>query len=91
MPSSMYLLIAPHAPDACLETIEAVAGQGAGALARWEWGCKAGHHVGYARIRAESYRDARNTLPATLRRTARVVEVTMVTNEQLQQLYAPHM
>jgi hypothetical protein len=42
-------------------------------LNRFDWGCKAGEHIGWVVVEAQDDRTARMLLPAAVRERARVV------------------
>lgn len=78
-----YLVQSPHTPDDCLRALEEVLARGPEALARYEWGCMAGDHTGYAMVEAGSKSDVEATVPRFLQPRARVVELNTFSPEQI--------
>jgi len=78
-----YLVEAPHTKEECLKAVDEVLATGAEFLSKFEWGCFAGVHTGWALIEAESEAAARETLPASQRDSWSVTAVTRFTPEQI--------
>jgi hypothetical protein len=83
MAENSYIVVAPHAEDECLASLDYIAWQGAEALARWRWGCKFGLHVGYGLIEAASDEEARAAVPELIRARALVAKVSLFTMENM--------
>lgn len=80
-----YLVIAPHTPETCLATLDAVKAEahGSAELAKWEWGCMSGDHTGYLIVTAASPDDALKHVPEMERAQARAVALNKFTPEQI--------
>lgn len=81
-----FLVISSHTPEKCLDALDAVDAKGEKFLAKFEWGCMAGDHTGYAFIEAKDEAAARAMLPAELK-GARLVMVGKFTREQIRSLH----
>jgi hypothetical protein len=87
---SQYLIISPHTADECLAALDAVEAQGNDALAKWQWGCMAGNHTGYAMVWASSEQDALKMVPEMIRSKARVMKLNQFTAEQIKSFHQMH-
>lgn len=86
--TSSYLIIAPHTPEQCLKVLDEVKDQGGDkALAKYDWGCMAGDHTGYRMVTAASEADALNSLPPSMRSTAKAVKLNKFTSAQIQSFH----
>ncbi len=86
---AQYLVIAPHNPDQCLASLDAVEAMpnGAQELAKWEWGCMSGDHTGYLIVAAASPDDALKHVPMAERATARVVKLNRFTPAEIKSFH----
>ena len=82
-----YFIESPHMPKECLRALDEILANGPTALARYEWGCMAGDHTGYAIVEAGSEKEAAETVPAFLRGKARVVRLNRFTPEQIREFH----
>ncbi len=82
-----YLIESPHTEEECLRALDETLGKGTDLLAKFEWGCMAGEHTGWAVTEAASESAARNMLPAFLRAKARVVKVEKFTPQQIKSFH----
>ena len=82
-----YFVESPHTPQECLRALDEILAEGSGSLARYEWGCMAGDHTGYAIVEARSESEARQTIPAFLEGKARVVKLNKFTPEQIREFH----
>ncbi len=82
-----YFIESPHTPEECLRALDEVLAQSPKILAKFDWGCGAGEHTGWAVVEAESESAARNIVPGFIRKKARVVEVTKFTPEQIRSFH----
>lgn len=87
---SQYLIISPHTADECLAALDAVQAQGNDALAKWQWGCMAGNHTGYAMVWAASEDEALKTVPEMLRSKARAMKLNQFSAEQIKAFHQMH-
>jgi hypothetical protein len=79
-----YMIEAPHTKADCLQALDEVLAEGSGFLDKFQWGCKAGVHTGWAILEAESESAARDKVPPSQRGKWRVTEVAKFTSEQIQ-------
>jgi len=82
-----YFIESPHTVQECLDALDGILAKGAGVLAKYEWGCMAGDHTGYAIVEARSESEARETIPAFLGGKARVVKLNQFTPEQIREFH----
>jgi hypothetical protein len=82
-----YLIESPHTAEECLRALDEVLAQGPELLAKYDFGCGANVHTGWAIVEAASESAARNTIPGFLRSKARVVEVGKFTPEQIRSFH----
>lgn len=79
-----YFVESPHTPQECLDALDKILAKGPDALAKYEWGCMAGDHTGYAIVDARSESEVKEAIPDFLRGKARVVKLNTFTPEQIQ-------
>lgn len=82
-----YLIQSPHTKEECLRALDEILANGPDALAKYEWGCMAGDHTGYAIIEAKSDGEAAGHVPAFLRGKAHVVKLNRFTPEQIREFH----
>lgn len=78
-----YLIESPHTKEECLKALDEVLEEGTYILDKFEWGCQAGDHTGYAIVDADSEATARNMVPNFIRNKARIVKVGKFSPEQI--------
>jgi hypothetical protein len=78
-----YLIESPHTKEECLKALDETLAKGPEVLNRFEYGCMAGDHRGWATVEAPSESQARDYVPSFLRSKARVVAVGRFTPEQI--------
>jgi hypothetical protein len=83
MPS--FLIQSPHTPEDCVKALDYVLA--AGYLTHFQWGCKAGDHTGYVILDAKDKNEALMVVPTFGRGSARVVELTQFTPEQISAMH----
>jgi hypothetical protein len=81
-----YLIETPHTEDDCLALLDQIDAQGY--LSHFDWGCRAGTHMGWAVIEAESEEQARLAVPPLVRGRARVTRLNKFSPEELASLHA---
>ena len=64
-----YLIETPHKTEDCLKALDEELAKGPEVLGKFDYGCMAGDHTGYAIIDAKTHEDAVKIVP-TFRRTA---------------------
>ena len=70
-----YLIESPHKAEECLRALDEELAKGPAVLGKFEYGCMAGDHTGYAIIDAESRDDAVKLVPTFLLNAAKIVEL----------------
>ena len=70
-----YLIETPHKAEGCLRVLDKELEKGPKVLGKFEYGCMAGDHTGYAIIDAENQEDAAKLVPDFLQNSAKIVEV----------------
>jgi hypothetical protein len=83
-----YLLTCPHTLEDCVGDIDSVLGHSKELLARFDWGCKDGEHVGWVVVEAGNEATARMMLPVALRTKAHARLLNKFTPEDLDQMTA---
>jgi hypothetical protein len=83
-----YLLTCPHTPEDCVPDIDSILGHSKELLARFDWGCKDGEHVGWVVVEAGNEATARMMLPVSIRNKASVRSVNKFTPQDIEQLHA---
>ncbi len=85
-PTQHYLVISSHTKDGCLSALDDMALDPA-LLSRFDWGCKVGHHKGYAILEAPDEKAAVALLPPSQRPGAQAILMTKYTPEKLQEIH----
>ena len=78
-----YVIESPHSKEECLKALDEMLSEGPSVLNKFDWGCTAGDHTGYAIIDADSENEAKNLVPRFIRNKARVIKVDKFTPEQI--------
>jgi hypothetical protein len=80
-----FLIEVPHGADqnACEEAIRIFLSTGSHFMTNAEWGCKDGEHKAWIILEIDSKEDAMYILPPAYRRSAKVVELTRFTSEEM--------
>ncbi len=78
-----YLIESPHTNQGCLEALDEMLVNDPKLLAKFNWGCSAGYHTGWAIVEAENEAGARAILPISLRSQARIFVVDEFTPEDI--------
>ena len=82
-----YLLTVPHTPEDCKADLDSVFGHSKELLARFDWGCKGGEHVGWVIIEAGNETTACSMLPIAIRGKANAVVVNKFSPEDIQAMH----
>ena len=82
-----YLIMSPHTKETCLKDLDAVMTETPQLLDRFEWGCMAGDHTGYLIVEAKSEEAARDMLPMSLRKDAKVIPLNKFTADQIRSFH----
>ena len=70
-----YLIETPHKAEDCLKALDEELAKGQHVLGKFEYGCMAGDHTGYAIIDAKTREDALKIVPTFLQNSTKIVEV----------------
>jgi hypothetical protein len=82
-----YLIETPHKVEDCLRALDEELAKGQQVLGKFEYGCMAGDHTGYAIVDAESREDAIALVPTFLQSTAKIVEVVKYTPDMIRSFH----
>lgn len=80
-----YLIETKHKKEHCLRVMKNFAVYGH--ITNFVWGCESGVCTGWAIIEADSKGEALLSVPALVRNTTRVIEVSKMTPEKIQHLH----
>ncbi len=83
-----YIIETPHTKEECLRALDEQLVKGPEILKKFNYGCKAGDHTGYALVEVSNEMEARGLVPAFLINKARIVEVDTFTPEVIKSLHA---
>jgi hypothetical protein len=84
-----YMIESPHKPEECLKALDEELAKGNDVLDKFEFGCKAGDHTGYALVEANTGMDALNKyVPKFIQEKARIIEVGKFTPEMIKSFHA---
>ncbi len=86
-----YLVISPHTPEECLKALDEVSAEGTATLAKFDWGCKAGDHTGYAMITAKSDEEALSIVPESVRGQAKAIKLNKFSMADIKTAHASMM
>jgi hypothetical protein len=81
---SRYLIISPHTQEECLDALDKISAEGASTLNKFDFGCKAGDHTGYAIVMASNEEDALKIVPENIRDKAKAIKLTKFTAKDIQ-------
>ena len=82
-----YLIMSPHTKESCLADLDAVLAETPQLLDSIEWGCMSGDHTGYLIVQAESEDAARQMLPTSLRKDAKIIPLNKFTADQIRSFH----
>ena len=85
-----YIVEVVHTPEECAEALNSIVAMSKEFINRFDWGCKAGQHTGWAIVEAGDESVARMMLPTSVRRQAHVVPVNKFTVEDVQSFHKDH-
>jgi hypothetical protein len=85
-----YIVEIDHTPEECVAALDSVVAMSRELIGRFDWGCKADHHSGWAVIEAQDEATARRMLPTIVRQSAKVVQINKFTVEDVQSFHAGH-
>ena len=81
-----YMIVSSHNNTECASALNTILDWGMQVLSHMWFGCKFEVHTGWLDMETDSEQDARNVLPPQLRREARVVQVSIITPEEVRAL-----
>ena len=82
-----YLIQTPHKAADCLRALDEELAIGPDVLGKFDYGCMAGDHTGYAIIDANTREDAVKIVPTFLQKKVRVVEVAKFTPDMIRSFH----
>jgi hypothetical protein len=80
---AQYLIESKHTKEQCLQALDNLLDKGPDVLNKFEFGCMAGDHTGWATVEADNQQQAEELIPKPLRSQTRVVQVSKFTPEQI--------
>ncbi len=83
-----YLVESSHTPAECLKALDEQLAIGPEMLKKTFYGCMKGDHTGYAIVDAKDVDEARKTVPASLLKKARIIEVGQFTPDMIRSFHA---
>ncbi len=83
-----YVIETPHTPQECIRALDEQLAKGPEVLKKFNYGCKAGDHTGYAIVDVMNDSEARSLIPTFLLNKARIVPVDIFTPEVIKSLHA---
>lgn len=82
-----YLIQTPHKAEDCLKALDEELAKGTDVLGKFDYGCMAGDHTGYAIIDANTREEALKIVPTFLQSSTRIVEVGKFTPEMIRSFH----
>ena len=84
---SKFMVVVSHTPEQCLSQLDEINAKGADLLNKFDWGCKAGDHTGYALIEAENEVAVKSMLPMEIQNSAKLIKVDKFTQSELANIH----
>jgi hypothetical protein len=78
-----------HTPEECLKTLDEVSAKSKELLAKFDWGCMAGDHTGYAILEGKDEMAVKQMLPADMQ-NAKIQKLNKFTAEQIKSFHEKH-
>jgi hypothetical protein len=82
-----YFVESPHTPLECLRALDEILAKGPDLLGKYEWGCMAGDHTGYAILDAPGEMEVKEAIPTFLQGKTRIVKLNKFTPEQIREFH----
>jgi hypothetical protein len=82
-----YMITTPHTEAECHRALDKQLANGPEILKKFNFGCRAGDHTGYALVDVKNETEARGLVPGFLLNKARIVEVDGFTPEMIRSLH----
>ncbi len=84
-----FMIESPHKPEECLKALDEELAKGKEVLDKFEFGCKAGDHTGYALVDSNTRNEALTKyVPSFIQEKARIVEVGKFTPDMIKSFHA---
>ncbi len=83
---SRFLILASHTPEECVKTLDDVSKLSTKLLAKFDWGCMAGDHTGYAIVEARDEAAVKAMLPMSMQ-NARIVKLNKFTAAEIKSFH----
>jgi len=84
---SKYHIESIHTAEECLRALDEIVVKGSDVLDKYEWGCMAGDHTGYAVVEAGSETEVKKMIPSFLAGKAKIVKLNKFTVEQIRDFH----
>jgi hypothetical protein len=81
------MIESPHTPEECLKALDEELVKGRDVLEKFDFGCKAGNHIGYAIVDANTRDDALKLVPTFLQNRAKILEVGKITPDMIRSFH----
>jgi hypothetical protein len=82
-----YLVDVPHTAEDCTAELDSVVSFSHELFGRFDWGCKADEHVGWAVVEAQDTATVRSLLPMVMRGKARIVSLNKFTLDDVKSFH----
>lgn len=82
-----YLIESPHTKEECLKALDEILAKGPSILDKFDWGCQAGDHTGYAVVDVDGEPAVRSMIPTFLHSKTRIVKVDKFSPEQIRSFH----
>lgn len=83
-----YIIETPHSAEKCNIALYEILAKEPGLLEKFDWGCNAGVHIGWAVVEAESVEEVKSRLPSMLQSDARIVKLNKFTPAQIKSVHS---
>ncbi len=82
-----FLIETPHTPQECLRALDEQLEKGEAVLEKFNYGCQAGDHTGYAIAEVRNEQEARGLVPGFLLDKTRIIPVDVFTPEVIKSFH----
>ena len=82
-----FLIHAPHTEEECTRALDSIMGFSGSLLNRFDWGCKAGEHMGWVIVEAQDEATALKMLPSSIRDEARASRLNKFTADEVKDFH----
>ena len=80
-----YYIELPHTPEECKAAIKEI--YALGYITHFEWGCKAGHHIGFFRMETDDEKEPMRILPPYIRQHAKIFKVSKFSPDDVKMMH----